>query len=618
MTISSDRMAGRPPSAFLGADKAHSPVLWLDIETYCEADLRETGVYAYANHPSFEILMVAWAMGSEKVTIATGDEVLDIPRLTDPDTIKIAHNAQFERVCFSAALGLPEGEFLDPSEWYDTMAVAAVQGLPRSLAKLAEYLDVDQKDSAGTSLINTFSKLRRSKRVLPEDEPVKWQAFKDYCIQDVRVMRQIAAQLDPMDQREWDIYHLDQKINDRGIATDTEMAQAATLADQANREVAGERMRELLGIENPASVQQLKEGFSRLGLDLPDLRSATIDAKLAKAEGDIREALLLRKELALVAAKKYQSMLNASGKDGRLRGEFRYFGAHTGRWSSRGVQIQNLPRAEMEADPRLAILDLKLGMPTSSNDLKALVRQAFVGPFTVLDYASIEARVLAWVAGERWVLDAFESGRDIYVETAKRMSSADRELTRQQGKVAVLALGYKGGPNALAHMGAEGSSQELVDLVSRWRKANPRIRSLWARLEDAFRSGGTAGMLEVVRDGKDRSLLLPSGRAITYRKVSWRDGLSYDNPTRGGRVDTYGGRLTENAVQAISRDLLAEAMLRLDASGMRVVGHIHDEVIIEGEVSIQEASDLMCRDYPWAEGLPLSAEGFTTYRYKKG
>lgn len=601
--------------------------LFLDLETFSSVDLRKSGVYRYAESPDFEILMAAWSVDDGPVQIAfTRDEILAIPGLKDPGVLKVAHNAQFERVCFSAFLGMPPGEYLDPESWDDTAARAAACGFPRSLDAVAKALEVSEKDSAGTLLINWFCKPdRKGQRKRPEDHPEKWQQFADYCIQDVVTLGQVRRALPEWPPGEREVWLIDQRINDRGIAIDQDMALAAVRTDEAARERASAEMCDLLGINNAGSVIQITESMRwRFGVQVPDLRSETVDG-LLKTEKDpkVRRALELRKQTSLVAAKKYQAALNACSSDGRLRGQFMFYGAHTGRWSSRGVQIQNLPRVSV-GQVEENILDLKLGFDPGPEMLKALVRSLFVGPFTVVDYSAIEARGLAWLAGEEWVLDAFRAKRDIYVETAKRMSTPGRPMDRQQGKVAVLALGYQGGVNALRGMGAEGTDEELRDIVYKYRDANPRIRRIWQTAERVFVEGGRAGRVEVVKDGRDRHLVLPSGRALVYRRVKVTGQgrerqISFEDPKKkGARADTYGGRLTENAVQAVCRDILAQALQNLEQAGISVVGHVHDEVIVEGVYPVERIEDLICRMPAWAEGLPLDAEGFVTQRYRKG
>lgn len=597
-------------------------MIYLDIETYCDLDLRKVGLYRYAEHPSFRILMLAWSKGADgDVRVVEGhEESLAVASrwITDPDVVKVAHNAAFERICFSAALGLPPGQYLNPEEWVDTMALAALAGLPQSLGKAAAALGLEAKDSAGSRLINLFSKAGKTK----EDEPERWQEFVEYARQDVVVLKQLHASLpDFPTDHERQVWLTSEKINDQGIRVDLLTAQWALEQDLQLRTSAAAELKEILGIDNPNSVVQVREGLARIGLPLDNLRAGTINQELARDDLTAlqRRALEIRSMLALVASKKYEAILTRVNSDGRLRGEFFYYGAHTGRWSGRGVQLQNLPR-EQAPFPQAVVLDARLGLPASPEVLKGMVRSTLVGPFAVSDYAAIEARVLAWLAREQWALDAFASGRDIYVETAKRMGG----LTRAQGKVAVLALGYQGGINSLRSMGAQGSNEYLANFRDQWRRANPKIVEYWSRLEKAFAQGGQVGWVRIEVHGRNRHVILPSGRILYYRNCEFvskhvrgmlHESWYFDSPR--GRTDTYGGRLAENITQAVSRDVLADLLVRLTQEGQVVVGHIHDEVIVE-DADPAQIESLMEVEPSWAQGLPLGAEAFATDRYRKG
>lgn len=621
--------------------------LWVDIETYSSVDLKKTGVYRYAASPDFLILMAAWSADGETVHVALGqDEIAAIPGLQDPNVIKVAHNAQFERVCFSRFFGLPEGTYLPPEEWYDTQAVAGELGFPQSLAYLAKSLGAGEKDEAGTRLISLFCKPNRKKqRTLPEEKPMEWLDFIAYCEQDVHTLIDVDRLLPGWPTpTEHAIFMADQAINDRGIAINLQLARKAVEAAAINQAEQLARVRELSGVDNPNSIPQFGAWLEEQGIEAPNLRAETVEALLA---GDLtpeqREVLELRQELALVASKKYATALG-SQVGGRLRGTLKFFGAHTGRWAGRGTQIQNLPRLAFknEVDTELCIDELLTGDRVSAEDLKRLVRPMFDGPFTVVDYSAIEARVVAWLAGEKWALDAFALGRDIYVETAERMSTPDRPLDRSQGKVAVLALGYNGGTNSLRAMGAEGSDEDLRVLVTQWRRANSNITRLWQKLGDAFSDVGSAGPHLSVTESHDKlgraiHLHLPSGRSIAYHDVRWeryvvvdehtgrrvnKEGWRYANPknpfNRNMRIGTYGGRLCENATQAVARDIMAEALARLESRGYRVVGHIHDEILVEGDHDVEEIKAVMVQPPSWADGLPIDGEGFTCRRYRKG
>lgn len=612
--------------------------LFLDLETYSPVDLPKSGAYPYADHPDTEVLMCGYSFDGEPARVLVGHE--DILRtlgkaLEDPGVRKIAHNTGFDRVVLSGALlGLPVGEYLDPAQWDDTLPLAAEAGLPLSLGDLTKALGVAQKDSAGTRLINLFSKPNsKGERKTAKDKPDEWAEFIEYCRQDVDSLVEVWRSLPPWPtQTERDLWVVDQRINDFGMRADVEFARWAVQQDERNRSESSAKLREILGIENAGSVQQVRQGLSALGLELDNLRSDTLQELLdGNTLTDLqREALELRLETSLVAARKYLAVINSACSDSRFRGGFRFYGAHTGRWSGRGVQLQNLPRAQMRI-PATAILDAKLGNRADPQTLKASVRSTFVGPFVVSDYAAIEARVLAWCAGEQWALDAFRLNRDIYVETAERMGG----LTRQQGKVAVLALGYQGGENSLRHMGAQGSDQELKLMKVQWRGANKSIVKFWSDLERVFYEGGRAGNIKVVKDGSDRRVYLPSGRFLSYRRVrkeAWhltdedgqrvrKYGIRFSNSR--GRADTYGGRLSENIVQAVARDLMGDLLLKLWDRGYPVVGHVHDEVIVETTLQDQERDRLeieamMSQAPEWAEGLPLGAEAITCDRYVKG
>jgi DNA polymerase len=613
--------------------------LWVDIETRCTLDLTKVGVYRYASDPSFKILMAAWATDTDRsVRVATKDEdIWSIPGLFDPSVVKVAHNAAFERVCFSSR----QDEYLPPEQWHDTMAVAAELGYPLGLTALADALGVTPKDRAGARLINTFCKLNRvGKWNTYLTHPKEWEEFIAYCWQDVVTLMEVDQALDEQGgwptEMERQVFLTDQRINDRGIRIDTDLAREAARAGRENSAWQKDRVREIAGIENPGSVAQMMKWITSRGVFIPDLRRPTVYHAMNQPDTpeDVREVLLLRQELALSAPAKFNTALD-SHVGGRLHGTLKFFGAHTGRWAGRGTQLQNLPRAQFETDLEvdLAILDLSLGLSISSEDLKKLVRPLFLGPFTVVDYAAIEARVIAWLAGEEWALEAFREGRDIYVETAQRMGG----LTRSEGKVAVLALGYGGGPSSLRALGGSDgaiagcSDEELYErFVYPWRNANPAIVKMWKTIESRFRTGGPVGQhmnIEKANGNRDRLIRLPSGRPVAYRRCrierapsKWRpdaERLTFWSPI-GYRTDTYGGRLAENVTQAVARDILAEALVRLESAGHRVVAHVHDEILVEGEHDVAEIAAIMSHPPKWAAGMPIDGEGFNCHRYKKG
>lgn len=614
---------------------AHARKLYVDIETYSDVDIKKFPVYRYVESPVYGMLMAAWAWDDDPIQVAIGeDEIRRIPGLVQPGTLHVAHNAAFERINFSRFIGMPSGSYLDPADWHDTQAVAGELGYPQSLGQLAVALGAEPKDEAGTRLITLFCKPnRKGQRNRPEDYPEEWAAFVEYCRQDVSTLRDIDRRIDWPTEHERLVYLADQRINDRGIEVDVELAEEAVVVAEDNRMEQELELSSISGVLNPGSPQQMLAWLKGQGLPADNMQKETVERLLLLPDltPTQRRVLELRQDLALVASKKFQAALGSVCDDGRLRGSFRFFGAHTGRWTGGGVQMHNLPREQLptQTDTNAAILDVKLGLGADSLTLKALVRAMFVGPYSVVDYAAIEARVIAWLAGEQWALDAFYAGRDIYVETAERMSTPGKQLTRSQGKVAVLALGYNGGINSLRVMGAEGTDVELQFLVDAWRLANSHISGYWRELGEAFHLGGAVGdHLTVEVDGDSRHLRLPSGRAISYHGCKWtwvngaygrRREASFLDPKKSGmRVRTYGGKLSENVTQAVARDVLAAALVRLDNAGLPVVGHVHDEVLVEGKSRLERTRQLMTEVPAWATGLPINGEGFTTARYRKG
>lgn len=623
-------------------------LLFIDIETRSRVNLKKSNVYRYVRDPDFKILMAAWAINDGPVQIAIGwEEILNIPGLWDDAVTKVAHNAQFERVCFSQFRGLPLGSYLHPKTWYCTQAVAGEHGLPQSLDRLGKALHVTEKDSAGSALIRFFCvPNRKGEFNRPEDHPEKWKQFVAYCVQDVETHRAAYYEMKKLGgfpRFERQVYIADQLVNDRGIKIDVPMAKRAAVAAELNTEELKQDLFDEAGIANARSTQQMGKWVEKEELKkvLPNMQKKTIEKALQTDLTDHQRWVIeTRQELALAATAKFSSALKSVNADDRLRGTLAFFGAHTGRWAGRGTQVQNLPRAkfEDEADQALVLWELMQGARISQTDLKRLVRPLFVGPFTIVDYAAIEARVIAWLAGERWLLKAFRDGRDVYVEQAKLMGP---QYGRPDGKIAILALGYNGAINSLRGMGATGTDEELRRLVMLYRRTNPAIVKLWALLGDAFADayvGHTARVGEhLVLTGFDDAMgrgiemQLPSGRSIKYHNVKWETYLiedehgrkkrkqswRYSDPKTPKRIGTYGGRLAENATQAVARDLWAAGLVRLEKQGYHVVGHVHDEALVEGLHPVQEIQDIMCELPPWAKGLPIGGDGFITERYKK-
>lgn len=621
---------------------------YVDIETRARLDLKRVSVHRYVECPDFEILTMAWAVDDSPVLTAVGHAAISdvLADLQDP---LVAHNAQFERTCLGTLLP----ELQDPCRWIDTQALAGEYGLPQGLDGAARALGVDQqKDEDGKRLIRLFCQPQRNGEFVdPTDHPADWLMFLEYCEQDTETLRAIHRALpDFPTETERRLWQVDQIINDRGIPLDRPLAEAATGAVEANKASQMEELRELTGCANPNSRQQFLAWAQEAGVPMKNTQAKTVERLLESPLLHHEHAYVLetKRELSLASGAKYATALELANEDDRVRGGFQFFGAHTGRWAGRGVQLQNLPRDAFEDEREIdsACLDLKLTGESDPMTLKKLVRSMFTGPFTVVDYAAIEARVLAWLAGERWAIEAFAEGRDIYVETAKRMSTPNNQLTRFQGKVAVLALGYNGGVNSLRVMGATGTDRELRALVTQWRKANRRIVNFWGELGDAVNEGGRAGKLVKVRRHGDRmEIRLPSGRSIWYHGVKWekfviveeyedtdedgnivvkerrkrKRGWRYSDPKAPARrIGTYGGRLAENVTQAVARDLLAEALIRLEERGYRVVAHIHDEVVVEGAHPVEEIAAIMSEAPKWARGLPIDAEGFQCRRFRKG
>ncbi len=646
-------------------------VLSIDLETYSDVDLPNCGVYRYVEG-DFHILLFAYAFDDEEtkcVDMACGEqlpaEVVDA--IHNENIIKSAWNAQFERICLSKYFGTQ----LSPDAWQCTMVWAASLSLPLKLATAAQALKTaQQKDAVGERLIRYFSipckptKANGGRtRNLPEHAPDDWKLFKSYCIQDVETERDIRRRLEkfPLMPQEWDFYHMDQRINDRGILIDRELVQQAIICNMAMSEEMTKRAYALTGLENPNSVSQLKSWLEDRGIEVDSLGKKNVaslitDLDKHSADGEALDMMKLRLQMAKSSVKKYQAAERYICTDGRAHGLFQFSGANrTQRWAGRGIQLQNLPQNHIatldEARDlvKLGCFDMIEVLYGNTPDiLSQLIRTMLIPKdgceFIVADFSAIEARVLAWLAGEQWRLDAFKAGQDIYCASASQMFGVpvvkhgiNGEL-RQKGKVAELACGYGGGSGALISMGALDmglKEDELPDIISSWRDANPEIVKFWYAVEKAA--------IETVKDHNDRSvgrigfqfsantlwIVLPSGRRLAYIKPKLQpnrfgrmaltfEGLGANNKwTRG---ETYSGKLTENITQATARDLLAEAMRRMEIAGLGIVGHVHDEVILEvlkGQYTVDDVCDIMNRNPAWADGLPLSSAGYTGNYYFK-
>lgn len=678
--------------------------LFIDIETFSATDIKSCGAHKYMDDPRFRIQLCGYAVrdaspdgGSADTPVRVLDWSEDTPEkeeflstLSDPGVVKVAHNAAFERNAF-AAVGYPTR----PEEWRDTMTMALYCSLPGSLEKVSEALDLsDKKLDTGKRLIRFFStphvrKVKDGKRVVgeeeyvnePDDFPEEWEEYKTYNMYDVLAEREIFDRLSkymPGDEV-WREYAADADINDRGILVDTDLARGAVAVSDSYMAEHIEEMRRLTGLENPNSVQQLtawvSSEVSRLGVaageDEIGVKKSCV-AALKSLDGvggtDLERVLDMRTVAGKASVKKYSTMLSYAGRGGRARGLFAFYGAsHTGRWAGRAIQLQNLTKNKCSGDEldlmRRAvktgsadIVEMYFGDPSSV--LSQLVRTSFVAPegknIYVADYSAIEARVLAWIAGEEWVLDVFRDDGDIYCMQAERMYGVKVEKhglnkpLRQNGKVAVLALGYQGGANALNNMAKaygmpEFSPAEGEDIVNKYRRSVPMIAQLWRLVEYSAKaavSGRCRRRLErkyteLVFDGTDPWALriqLPSGRELFYVNPSigtnkfGSEAITYsgvDDKSKWGRLETYGGKLVENIVQAVARDILAEALVRVNSSAdYAPVLHVHDEIGAEGpdddpDARLAELAGMMSERPAWAPGLPLRAEGFHAKYYMK-
>lgn len=645
--------------------------LAIDIETYSGIDLSKAGVYRYAESPDFEILLFAYAFDDEPVLVidlAQGEQLPNdiLSALADPYIIKKAHNANFERTCISKYFNI----CLPPEQWECTMVKSAMVGLPMALDAVAKVLNLEErKMTAGKALIRFFSvpckptKANDNRsRNLPTDAPEKWQEFKNYCLQDVVVEREIRNKIAffNIPEQEKQLWSLDQQINDRGILLDPSFAANAINMDETYRARLTNEAIKLTGLDNPNSAAQLKNWLGEeTGTAITKLTKETVPELLKGVNSDtVNRMLNIRQEMAKTSVKKYEAMENTICNDKRVRGLVQFYGAgRTGRWAGRLIQVQNLPRIklkDLDLARNLVIKGdgemLEFLFENVPDTLSQLIRTSFIAPagsrFIIADFSAIEARIIAWLAGEQWRLAVFAGHGKIYEASAAQMFKVPIESItkdsplRQKGKVAELALGYQGGPNALIKMGALTmgiSEDELPKLVKMWRNANKKIVAFWDIVGnaaiDAVNDGTSVTIQHGIRFFIEKGVLfieLPSGRRLSYMRPKLKpnkfDGLSltYEgmNQTtkQWGIQDTYGGKLVENIVQAIARDCLAEAMLRLDKAGYRIVAHIHDEIIIEsanGEGGLEDVINIMTAPIDWAKTLLLGAEGFESNYYKK-
>ena len=642
--------------------------LSIDLETYSDQPLAKTGVYRYVESPDFEILLFAYSVDGgpvQQIDLACGEKIPSeiLYALEDETVTKWAFNANFERICLSRFLGYPTGDYLEPDSWKCSMVWAAYMGLPLSLEGVGAVLGLEkQKLTEGKDLIKYFcqpcaptkSNGQRT-RNLPEHAADKWLAFKRYNIRDVETEMSIQARLSkyPVPDSVWKEYHLDQEINDRGVGLDMELVRQAIQMDGRSRSELTQAMKELTSLDNPNSVQQMKQWLADNGVETDTLGKKAVTELLKTAPPELQKVLTLRQQLAKSSVKKYQAMETAVCADGRARGMFQFYGANrTGRWAGRIIQMQNLPQnhlddlSEARGLVRAGDFDaLEMLYEDVPDTLSQLIRTAFVPQenrkFIVADFSAIEARVIAWLAGEKWRQDVFAEGKDIYCASASQMFGVPVEKhginghLRQKGKIAELALGYGGSVGALKAMGALEMGlheDELPALVSAWRQSNPKIVQFWWAVDravmDAVKNKATTKTHGIIFSARNGMLFitLPSGRNLAYVKPKigtnkfGGDCITYEGISgtkKWERIDSYGPKFVENIVQATSRDLLCYAMQTLRCCS--IVMHIHDEVVIEADrrMSLQAVCEQMGRTPPWAKGLQLRADGYETDFYKK-
>ena len=642
--------------------------LSIDIETYSDIPLQKTGVYRYCESPNFEILLFGYSIDSGPVQVVdlAGGEHLPmevLAALEDDSVIKWAFNAAFERVCLSRYLGYPTGEYLDPESWHCSMVWAATMGLPLSLEGVGAVLGLEkQKLTEGKELIKYFcqpclpTKANGQRtRNRPFHAPDKWELFKRYNARDVEAEMGIQQKLSkfPVPPQVWEEYDIDQEINDRGVRIDMELVEQAIQMDARSRQELTDAMKRMTALENPNSVQQMKQWLSDNGMETDSLGKKVVAELLKTAPPELAEVLTLRQQLAKSSVRKYQAMEKTVCSDNRARGMFMFYGANrTGRFSGRNIQLQNLPQnhlpdlAEARALVRSGDFDaVELLYEDVPDTLSQLIRTAFIprdgAQFLVADFSAIEARVIAWFAGETWRQEVFAKGGDIYCASASQMFKVPVEKhginghLRQKGKIAELALGYGGSVGALKAMGALEmglTEEELPQLVDAWRQSNPNIVKFWWAVDkavmEAVRYKHTTtdyGLTFSCRSGM-LFITLPSGRKLAYVKPRvgtnkfGGECITYEgigSTKKWERLDSYGPKFVENIVQATARDILCYAMRTLRCCS--IVMHIHDELVIEADprMSLDAVCEQMGRTPPWAKGLMLRADGYATPFYKK-
>ena len=642
--------------------------LSIDIETYSDIPLQKTGVYRYCESPNFEILLFGYSIDSgpvQVVDLACGEHIPKevLAALEDDSVIKWAFNAAFERVCLSRYLGYPTGEYLDPESWHCSMVWAATMGLPLSLEGVGAVLGLEkQKLTEGKELIKYFcqpclpTKANGQRtRNRPFHAPDKWELFKRYNARDVEAEMGIQQKLSkfPVPPQVWEEYDIDQAINDRGVRIDMELVEQAIQMDARSRQELTDAMKRMTALENPNSVQQMKQWLSDNGMETDSLGKKVVAELLKTAPPELAEVLTLRQQLAKSSVRKYQAMEKTVCSDNRARGMFMFYGANrTGRFSGRNIQLQNLPQnhlpdlAEARALVRSGDFDaVELLYEDVPDTLSQLIRTAFIprdgAQFLVADFSAIEARVIAWFAGETWRQEVFSTGGDIYCASASQMFKVPVEKhginghLRQKGKIAELALGYGGSVGALKAMGALEmglTEEELPQLVDAWRQSNPNIVKFWWAVDravmEAVRYKHTTtdyGLTFSCRSGM-LFITLPSGRKLAYVKPKvgtnkfGGECITYEgigSTKKWERLDSYGPKFVENIVQATARDILCYAMRTLRCCS--IVMHIHDELVIEADprMSLDAVCEQMGRTPPWAKGLLLRADGYATPFYKK-